>query len=56
MASTEYNAWDEIERWFFDLWDVGQKTDKSIMAYRQMVKAFEEFKAIAKKQDFKESE
>ena len=54
MASTEYNAWDEIERWFFDLWDVGQRTDKSILSYRRMVKAFEDFKELVKKQDFKE--
>lgn len=56
MAATEYNPWDEIERWFLVLWDKGQKTDAIIRAYRQMVKAFEDFKELVKKQDFKEGE
>lgn len=56
MAATEYNAWAEIERWFLVLWDKGQKTDEIVRAYRRMVEAFETFKELVKKQDFKETE
>lgn len=56
MAATEYNPWDEIERWFLVLWTKGQKNDRTIRAYRRMVKAFEEFKELVKKKDFHESE
>lgn len=56
MAITEYNPWDEIERWFLVLWGKGQKDDRTIRAYRRMVAAFEEFKELAKKKDFKETQ
>lgn len=56
MAITEYNPWDEIERWFLILWAKGQKNDRTIRAYRRMVAAFEEFKELVKKKDFHESE
>lgn len=56
MAATGYNAWHEIERAMFVLWDKGQKTPEIIRAYRSMVAAFEIFKELVKKQDFKESQ
>jgi hypothetical protein len=56
MSATQYSPWQEIERAMFILWDKAQKTDEIIRAYRQMVAAFENFKLLVKKQDFRESE
>lgn len=56
MAACQYNPFDEIERAMFILWDKVKNDRLRLIAYRAMVKAFEFFKMMTKKQDFHESE